>query len=248
LTQERKELSKMIRKGTMENGEKKAILYIRVSTADQAEHGVSLDAQAKRLSAYAVACGLEIAAILREEAISGTVPLADRPEGRKVVQAVSSGQVRHVIVLKLDRLFRSAVDALATTAEWDKKGIALHLVDMGGQSLNTGSAMGRMMLTMMAGFAQFERDLTAERTTAALAHKKATGAAYSPTPYGKTREGDSLIDNHEEQGVLSTIRGWREKGFSLRGIAERLNGEGVATKQGRTWHASTVRYILEHSM
>ncbi len=112
---------------------------------------------------------------------------------------VRKGEVRHVISLKLDRLFRSAVDALSTTAEWDKSGIALHLVDMGGQSLNTGSAMGRMMLTMMAGFAQFERDLTAERTTAALAHKKANNTAYSPTPFGKAREGDALLD-HERSG------------------------------------------------
>ena len=235
----------MTRKATV--NEKAAVIYIRVSTADQAEHGVSLDAQRERLSAYALACGLDVVAVVREEGISGTIPLADRPEGSRVAEMVSSGKVRHVIALKLDRLFRSAVDALATTAEWDKSGIALHLVDMGGSSLNTGSAMGRMMLTMMAGFAQFERDLTAERTTAALAHKKANGAAYSPTPFGKTREGDALLDNEEEQGIITRIRAWREEGFSLRGIASRLNDEGVSTKQGRTWHASTVRYILNNA-
>lgn len=235
----------MARKVTV--NERAAVIYIRVSTADQAEHGVSLDAQRERLSAYAVACGLDVVAVVREEGISGTVPLADRPEGSRVAEMVSSGKVRHVIALKLDRLFRSAVDALATTAEWDKSGIALHLVDMGGTSLNTGSAMGRMMLTMMAGFAQFERDLTAERTTAALSHKKANGAAYSPTPFGKTREGDALLDNEEEQGIITRIRAWREEGFSLRGIASRLNDEGVSTKQGRTWHASTVRYILNNA-
>ena len=235
----------MTRKATV--NEKAAVIYIRVSTADQAEHGVSLDAQRERLSAYALACGLDVVAVVREEGISGTIPLADRPEGSRVAEMVSSEKVRHVIALKLDRLFRSAVDALATTAEWDKSGIALHLVDMGGSSLNTGSAMGRMLLTMMAGFAQFERDLTAERTTAALAHKKANGAAYSPTPFGKTREGDALLDNEEEQGIITRIRAWREEGFSLRGIASRLNDEGVSTKQGRTWHASTVRYILNNA-
>ena len=230
----------------VENG-KSAVIYIRVSTADQAEHGVSLNAQQERLSAYAVACGLDVVAVVREEGLSGTVPLADRPEGSRVAEMVSSGKVRHVIALKLDRLFRSAVDALSVTAQWDKTGIALHLVDMGGTSLNTGSAMGRMLLTLMAGFAQFERDLTAERTTAALAHKKANGAAYSPTPFGKTREGDALLDNEEERGTIDRIRAWREEGFSLRWIASRLNEEGVSTKQGRIWHASTIRYILKNA-
>jgi DNA invertase Pin-like site-specific DNA recombinase len=152
-----------------------AVLYIRVSTADQAEHGVSLDAQAERLMAYAKAAGLSVTAVLREEGVSGTVPLADRPEGSTLARMIEAGEVRHVVALKLDRLFRSAVDALRTTEEWDRKGVAVHLVDMGGQSLNTGSAMGRMMLTMLAGFAQFERDLTAERTVAALAHKRSSG-------------------------------------------------------------------------
>ena len=118
---------------------------------------------------------------------------------------------------------------------------------MGGQSLNTGSAMGRMMLTMMAGFAQFERDLTAERTKAALAHKRDAGAAYSPTPYGKVREGDALRDDAGEQSILARIRAMRAKGLPLRRIADRLNGEGVASKQGRTWYASTIAYILRHA-
>ena len=225
-----------------------AVIYLRVSTADQAEHGVSLDAQQERLTAYAIANGLEVAGILRESAISGTIPLADRPEGENLTQMVSSGQVRHVIALKLDRLFRSAVDALSTTAEWDKQGIALHLVDMGGQSLNTGSAMGRMMLTMMAGFAQFERDLTAERTTAALAHKKLNSQAYSPTPYGKDRDGERLTENAQEQGIINKMRELRDNGSSLRGIADHLNSNGIISKQGKQWYASSVGYILNHAV
>ena len=221
-----------------------AVLYVRVSTLDQAENGVSLDAQEERLRAYALASGLRVVAVLREEAVSGTVPLHSRPEGSRVVDLVALGKVQHVVALKLDRLFRSAVDALTTTEEWERRGVALHLVDMGGQSLNTGSAMGRMMLTMMAGFAQFERDLTAERTKAALAHKRDAGTAYSPTPYGKTRTGDLLEDDAAEMGVLSLIRQWRDSGETLRGIADRLNTQGVPSKRGGQWHASTVRYIL----
>lgn len=227
--------------------EESAVLYVRVSTLDQAENGVSLDAQGERLRAYATAQGLSVLAVLREEAISGTVPLSERPEGRKLVELVTGGKAAHVVALKLDRLFRSAVDALQTTAEWDRKGVALHLVDMGGQSLNTGSAMGRMMLTMLAGFAQFERDLTAERTKAALAHKRDSGTAYSPTPYGKVREGDALRDDDAEQGIIARIRAMRERGLPLRRIADRLNGEGVRSKRGCAWYASTIAYILRHA-
>ena len=225
-----------------------AVLYIRVSTLDQAEHGVSLDAQEQRLRAYAAAQGLSVVAVLREEAISGTVPLSERPEGKKLVELVTTGKAAHVVALKLDRLFRSAVDALQTTAEWDRRGVSLHLVDLGGQSLNTGSAMGRMMLTMLAGFAQFERDLTAERTKAALAHKRNANTVYSPVPFGKIREGDALRNDDAEQSIIARIRAMRAKGLPLRRIADRLNGEGVRSKQGCTWYASTVAYILRHAV
>ena len=237
----------MARRTTAVN-EKTAILYIRVSTADQAEHGVSLDAQQERLTAYAIANGLEVAGILRESAISGTIPLADRPEGEKLTQMVSSGQVRHVIALKLDRLFRNSIDALTTTQTWDKKGVALHLTDMGGTSLSTGSAMGKMMFAMMSAYAEFERNLTAERTTQALAHKKLNSQAYSPTPYGKDRDGERLTDNTQEQSIIRQMRELRENGFSLRGIADHLNSNGIISKQGKGWHASTVRYVINNAI
>lgn len=77
----------------------------------------------------------------------------------------------------LDRLFRDAEDALRQTKAWDKAGIVLHLMDMGGTSINTASAMGRMLLTLMAGCAELDRILVAERTASVLAHKKQHGLA-----------------------------------------------------------------------
>ena len=66
--------------------------------------------------------------------------------------------------------------------------------------------MGRMMLTMMAGFAQFERDLNGRTTTQALAHKKANSQAYSPTPYGKNRDGERLLRTTTRTGHINKMR------------------------------------------
>ena len=164
----------------------RAVCYIRVSTQEQANTGVSLAPQEERLRAYCTMQGLEVAAVVREEGVSGSKPLGSRPGGAEVLRMVARREVSHVVALKLDRLFRNAADALAQTEAWDKAGVGLHLVDMGGQSLNTSSAMGRMMLTMMAGFAEFERALIAERTASALAHKKAHRQAYAPRRSGLT--------------------------------------------------------------
>jgi DNA invertase Pin-like site-specific DNA recombinase len=147
-----------------------------------------------------------------------------------------------VVALKLDRIFRDAEDALRQTRAWDKAGVALHLIDMGGQSVNTASAMGRMMLTMMAAFAELERNLIAERTAAALGHKKAHHRVYSPTPFGFDRNGDVLTPRHGEQKIIQQLQAMRAAGWSLRQIADVSNTAGVHWKAGgQRWYAATVQ-------
>ncbi len=119
---------------------------------------------------------------------------------------------------------------------------------MGGQSINTASAMGRMFLTMSAGFAELERNLIAERTSAAMQHKKKRLEAYSPTPFGYQRVGNQLEAIEQEQQVVSRIYALRENGKTLRDIASHLNGQQVPTKKGKQWYASTVRGVLQNDL
>src|ERR1035438_6967447 len=145
-----------------------SLLYLRVSTIEQLK-GVSLDAQEERLRAYCLMTGLEVGPgdVFREEGVSASIPLHKRPCGARLLERVTEGAT-HVVALKLDRLFRDAEDALRQTKAWDRAGVVLHLIDMGGASLSNASAMGRMLLTTMAGFAELERNLVSERTTTSL--------------------------------------------------------------------------------
>jgi len=115
---------------------------------------------------------------------------------------------------------------------------------MGGQALNTASAMGRFFLNVMAGFAELEHNLIAERTAAAVAHKKAHGQAYNHTPYGFERQGALLLADGKEQHIIRLVADWSRQGWSLRRIATELDRRAVPTEHGARWHASTVRNIL----
>jgi DNA invertase Pin-like site-specific DNA recombinase len=192
--------------------------------------------------------GLRIVGIVREEGVSGSVPLSQRPGGQQVLALQKQYKAAHIVALKLDRLFRDAEDALRQTRTWDRAGIALHLVDMGGQSVNTASAMGRMMFTMMAAFAELERNLIAERTTQALKHKKQHRQAYAPTPYGYSRTGSALEAVESEQATVRQIRAWRAEGLTLRKIVCQLNEAGMPTKRGGQWAPQTVKYILDNDL
>lgn len=225
-----------------------AVGYCRVSTQEQAEQGISLDAQEARIRAYATMRGLELVDVVVDAGVSaGKYTLEQREGGRQVLAAIRGRTVRHIIALKLDRLFRDAEDALHQTKAWDKAGVSLHLIDIGGASIDTASAMGRMFFLMMAGFAEMERNLIAERTTTALSRKHEKGERIGCLPYGKALDADGvhLIDHAAEQAVIATVRELRASGLSYRAIAGELNRLGLVNRAGgRFLHTQVVR-ILE---
>ena len=253
LEQETVSMLEVVFFGTPQPGEStictgEAIGFVRVSTSEQAVEGVSLAVQEERIRMYCHGAGLTLVDIARDEGVSGfSKALSDRPGGKTVLQALSTGTSRHVVGLKLDRLFRDAADALVQTREWDREGIALHLLDMGGQAIDTSSAVGRFFLSVMAGFAELERNLISERTASSMAHKKAQRRVYGCTPFGFDRVGDELAENASELAIVAKIRAWRAEGLSLGKTAKRLNSEGVPTKTGKKWYGSTVNYILKNT-
>lgn len=223
-----------------------AIAYVRVSTEEQATEGVSVDAQVASVRAYALLRGLELVDVVVDAGVSAGKPLASRVGGAIVLDAVKRRKVRAVVAVKLDRVFRNAGDCLQTTEGWDHAGVALHLVDMGGQAIDTSSAMGRFFLTVMAGAAEMERNLIRERTTTALAHKRAEGRRTSKdAPYGWriATDGDTLEADEAEQRALELIRALRAGGMSVRAIVAHLEATGIPAR-GTRWHKTTVERAL----
>lgn len=237
----------MAKQKTAENGTR-AVLYVRISTLEQLK-GVSLEAQEERLRAYCQMSGLEVGPedVIREEGVSASVALNKRPGGARLLERIGQG-CSNVVGLKLDRLFRDAYDALGQTKAWDRAGITLHLVDMGGASLNTTSAMGRMLLTCMAGFAELERNLVSDRTCLSLKYKRLHREVYNHAPYGFEIVGKTLVENQAELAIVDLMRERRDDGWSLAMIATALNEDHVPTKMNGRWHARTVKNILDSDM
>jgi site-specific DNA recombinase len=222
-----------------------AIAYVRVSTEEQVTEGVSVEAQIAAVRAYATLRGLELVDVVVDAGVSAGKPLADRVGGAIVLDAVKRRKVRAVVAVKLDRVFRNAGDCLTTTEGWDRAGVALHLVDMGGQAIDTSSAMGRFFLTVMAGAAEMERNLIRERTTSAMAHKRSKGERVGAVPYGFTlaTDGVTLEPHDDEQRALALIQTLRAGGMSVRAIVDHLEAHGVGAR-GTRWHQTTVTRLL----
>ena len=196
---------------------------IRVSTDEQAQDGVSLDAQQSMLQAYAQLQGLELT--------------------ETIFELASRGKVEAVVACKLDRLFRDAADCLNTTKLWDKKNVALHLLDVGGQTIDTSSTMERFFLTMMAGVAEMERNMIRDRTRVAMSHKRRKGERVSRfAPFGFRFEDSMTVVEPEEQKAIVEIQLQRMSGWSYQAICDWLTANGILTKNGvGEWKPMTVR-------
>jgi DNA invertase Pin-like site-specific DNA recombinase len=223
----------------------RAVAYIRVSTEEQATEGVSLAAQEAAVRAYCAMRGMDVAEVVIDAGVSAGKPLASREGGARVLSAVKRGEVSSVVAYKLDRLFRDCADCLTVTREWDRCEVALHLIDLGGQAIDTSTAMGRFFLTVMAGAAEMERNLIRERTSSAMAHMKSQGERVGAVPYGYRlgADGVHLEAEDSEQRMIGLVRAYRAEGLSIRAIAERLNLEAAPARGGR-WHPTSVARLL----
>ena len=218
----------------------KALAYVRVSTGKQ---DLSMEAQEEKIKLYCQLNGLDLVEVIRERAVTAKIKLNKRPEGSRIEKMIAKG-THHVIAVKLDRLFRNAADALSHVEAWDAAGISLHLVDLGGMAVNTGSSMGKMLLTMLAGWAEFERNLISERTATALSFKKRSGKVYNHAPFGFRAEDGTLKPDAAEQAVIARMTSLRSRGVSYNEIANALNADGVPTKHGHVWRSQTVANTL----
>lgn len=222
-----------------------AVGYIRVSTAMQAEEGVSLEAQRARLEAWAAANGAELVAVHVDAGLSGG--RADNRPGLQAALADACKRKAALVVYSLSRLARSTRDALTIAERLDKAGADLVSLS---ERIDTSGAVGRMVFRMLAVLAEFERDQIAERTSVAMQHKAAAGEfCGGAAPYGwrVARDGVSLEAVEAEQAVITMANELRGAGLSLRKVGERLAERGVLPRSGGAWHPQTVKALLREA-
>jgi site-specific DNA recombinase len=219
--------------------------YARVSTDKQADHGVSLDSQEAKIRAMAVVQGAETVELIVDGGESAKN--LNRPGMERLLALVDQGKVNTVIIAKLDRLTRSVKDLAELLERFQHRGVSLVSV---AESLDTGSAAGRLVINIMTAVSQWEREAIGERTRDAMRHKRAKGQCVGNLAYGYriSEDGEHLEPEPGEQAALAQIRCLRKQGRSLRAIAAALNVQALRTRRGTGWrHDHILRIISSES-
>ena len=197
--------------------------YVRVSTDRQADTGQSLEVQQRQIEGYCQMQGLGLERVFVEGGVSGSVPLQDRPQGSTMLAGVKSGDA--IVTAKLDRLFRSAVDALNVCEPLQQESVGLHMIDLGGDV--TGNGISKLVFTILSAVAEAERDRIRERIRDVKADQKqrrrylggSRPFGYQPSPDG------SLEPLEAEQAAIQRMATLRIGGLSLQAIASAIKEE-----------------------
>lgn len=204
------------------------IAYIRVSTTEQADSGLGLEAQRRAITREAKSRGWQEADIEWVEDAGFSAKSLKRPGLALALDALKRGDASILVVAKTDRLSRSLLDFAGILQRAQRQGWALLALD---SPADLTTAQGEAMASVMAVFAQLERRLIGERTSAAMAAAKDRGVKL-----GRPR----LLSDQ----TVERMRAERDGGMTFRAIAAGLNDDGVPTAQGGTWHPATVRKAL----
>jgi putative DNA-invertase from lambdoid prophage Rac len=205
--------------------------YARVSTARQADEGESLDVQQRQIDGYAHMQGTTLDKVFVERGVSGSKPLSDRPQGAALLAALKAGDV--VIIAKLDRMFRSALDALDVLGRLKESGVNLHMIDLGGDV--TGNGVSKLVFTILSAVAEAERDRTRERVAEVKRDQRQRGRYLGgKVPWGwKVGDAGDLLPEPTKRTALKQMRKMRAEGASLRAISDKMKAAGLSvTHQG----------------
>jgi site-specific DNA recombinase len=220
-----------------------AFAYLRVSTVGQVQ-GHGFDRQLETIQAYAQEAGIEIVQVFKEEGISGTTDETQRPAFQELMAAVLGNGVRTIIVESMDRLARELRIQEALLVYLASKGVNLISARTAENITQAVQAdpLKKALVQVQGVFAELEKNQLVRRLKKGRDKtRQLTGRCEGRRPYG---------DTEDEQAVIRRIRAMRRrrrnglKGMTLQAIADRLNSEGIPTKDGLHWRPVQIHRIL----
>ena len=221
---------------------KKVIGYVRVSSLIQKEKGNSIPNQISKIKSYCKLNEYELIDILSDDGISG-MSKSKRKDYLKLIDIISNKDIDGVVVNDLSRIGRKMSDVVEFIDSMKKKNIEFHTIKEG---INNDSNVGSLIINILSSINQFEVEMLRNRISEVKQYKKSNNLVYGNLIFGKTKDGERLIDNVDELKVIKYMKNLRKRGYSYFKISDRLNQRNIKSKNGNPWYGSGVRNVLSY--
>lgn len=221
----------------------RVIVYLRVSTDQQADSGLGLEAQQISCESYAKKLGAQIVATYKDEGLSGSLSLEKRPGIFNALETLKKGDI--LLVAKRDRLSRDDMSIAMIEAAIARKGAKI--VSAAGEGTENDDPSSILMRRMIDAFAEYERLIIKARTKVALQAKKARNERVGHIPFGQrlSANGTNLELHDEEVSTIKEMQRLRKRGKSIRDIAKMLNKKQKFNRGQSPWNEASVFRIMK---
>ena len=233
--------SRTLRRAGPDAAVKRCGVYLRVSTEMQVDRN-SLSTQESQLLSYAEMHGWSVAKVFTDAGLSAKD--TRRPALQEMLQWAKDGKINVILVAKIDRISRNLMDLLNLIDDLKDWGVDFVSAS---QSFDTSAPMGMLILNILGSFAQFEREMTAERVRENMRERAKSGAwSGGITPFGYRLNPETKVlevvpkEAETVQAIFETYRQSR----SIRKTIFTMNGARRFNRDGKPWARTTMRRIL----
>jgi site-specific DNA recombinase len=220
------------------HGPKRAVLYARVSTDEQAKSGFSLDDQLRELHGWAKREGVRVVTEVLDDGHSGSSP--DRPGLHRIMELAERDEIDAVVATKRDRWFRSRLHRLLFDQD---------MADLGVEVISLNDTNNIIGDSVLDSFAEYERQQITERTQRGKRESARKGriVASSAAPrfgFRYSEDKTAYLVDEPRMAIVHEIFRAIAGGQTLYGVVEDLNGRGIPSPRGRRWTTAVIREMI----
>jgi site-specific DNA recombinase len=218
----------------------KVIGYVRVSSVTQREKNNSIPLQKKKIEEYCKLNDYELLEIYEDDGVSG-MSINKRLGYKNMIEYLKDNNVDGIVVWSLSRLGRRMKDVVELMDYLNNNEIHFFSIK---ENLTNSDKVGSLIMNILSSVNEFEVEMIRERIKDVKRNKKENGEVYGRLMYGYNNQNGKLIVNEEERKTIKRIKNLRSRKWSWRRISNKLNEEGILSKEGNRWYDGSLYNMM----
>ena len=219
---------------------KKVIGYVRVSSEIQKRKNNSIPLQKKKIKEYCSLNDFDLIDVYEDDGVSG-MSIDKRNGFKSMVEFMKENKIDGIVVWSLSRLGRKMKDIVEFMDFLKSNNIGFFSIK---ENLSNDDKIGSLIMNILSSINEFEVEVIRERIKDVKRNKKENGEVYGRMMYGYDNINGKMIENKEEKRIIRRVKNFRSRGWSWRRISNKLNDEGVKSKEGKLWYDGSLYNMM----
>lgn len=219
---------------------KKVIGYVRVSSEIQKRKNNSIPLQKKKIKEYCSLNDFDLIDVYEDDGVSG-MSIDKRNGFKSMVEFMKENKIDGIVVWSLSRLGRKMKDVVEFMDFLKSNNIGFFSIK---ENLSNDDKIGSLIMNILSSINEFEVEVIRERIKDVKRNKKENGEVYGRMMYGYDNVNGKMIENKEEKRIIRRVKNFRSRGWSWRRISNKLNDEGVKSKEGKLWYDGSLYNMM----